>query len=154
MQFGWLNLTGVLIIVLMMIPNLIYARRNPHMENKCTCKPMLILEQLGRYGSMAMMVFPLFVWEFGFTSAAAFIIWAALCGVLLLAYFISWGFYFQKPSLSSALWLAILPSAIFILRGVFLHHWLLTAFGVIFAVGHIYITWYNNRWEGTDDEQI
>lgn len=35
MQFGFLNLTGFLIVALMMIPNLIYARRNPHIENKC-----------------------------------------------------------------------------------------------------------------------
>jgi hypothetical protein len=53
MQFGFLNLTGFLIVALMMIPNLIYARRNPHIENQCFCKPMLILEQIGRYGSMS-----------------------------------------------------------------------------------------------------
>ena len=70
----------------------------------------------------------------------------------LLAYFIFWEVYFRRPSLPAALWLAILPSAIFILRGVIFRHWLLTAFGVMFAVGHIYITWYNNRSEGTGNE--
>ena len=70
----------------------------------------------------------------------------------LLAYFIFWAVYFRRPSLPAALWLAILPSAIFILRGVIFRHWLLTAFGVMFAVGHIYITWYNNRSEGTGNE--
>lgn len=145
MQFGWLNLTGFIIVMLMMIPNIIFALRNRHMENKYTCKPVLILEQIGRYGSMALMIFPLLVWEFGFRSPEAFVIWTALCVVMLLAYFIFWGLYFRKPSLPVAIWLAILPSAIFILRGAFLRHWLLTASGVIFAIGHIYITWFNNK---------
>ena len=148
MQFGWLNLTGFLIITLMMVPNIIYTRRNQHMESKCTSRPVLILEQIGRYSSMALMVFPLLVWEFGFSSVALFIIWTALCVLMLLSYFICWGLYFRKPSLSVALWLAILPSGIFILRGFFLRHWLLLVFGIIFAFGHIYITWFNNNPEG------
>lgn len=145
MQFGWLNLTGFMIVAMMMIPNIIYALRNRHMVNKCTSRPMLILEQVGRYGSMTLMVFPLLVWEFGFASVGAFILWGTMSVTMLLAYFICWGFYFRKPSLPVSLWLAILPSAIFILRGVFLRHWLLTAFGIIFAVGHIYITWFNHN---------
>jgi len=104
---------------------------------------------------MAMMVFPLFVWEFGFKSPEELVIWLFLLPALLLACFVLWVVYFRKPSLPAALCLAILPSAIFILRGViFRHcrHWLLTAFGVVFAVGHIYITWCNNKQEGTENE--
>ncbi|WP_278275358.1 hypothetical protein [Anaeromassilibacillus senegalensis] len=40
MHFGWLNLTGFMIVVLMMIPNTVYALRNRHMANECTSKPM------------------------------------------------------------------------------------------------------------------
>lgn len=47
MQFGGLNLTGFIIVALMMIPNVIFALRNRHMENKCACEPVLILEQMG-----------------------------------------------------------------------------------------------------------
>lgn len=79
-------------------------------------------------------------------------IWLFLLPALLLAYFVLWAVYFRRPSPPAALWLAILPSAIFILRGVIFRHWLLTAFGVVFAVGHIYITRYNNRSEGTENE--
>ncbi len=87
---------------------------------------------------MAMMVLPVLVGEFGFESSEEFFIWFALCAAMLLAYFICWGVYFRRPFLGTALWLAILPSAIFILRDVFLRHWLLSVFGVIFAFGHIY----------------
>lgn len=145
MKFGFLNLTGFIIISLMMIPNIIFALRNSSMENKCTLKPMLIIEQVGRYGSILLMIFPILVWKFGFASPEGLIIWTVLCAVMLLAYYICWIYYFRKPSLGTALWLAILPSVIFILRGIFLRHWLLTAFGVIFAIAHIYITWFNNK---------
>jgi hypothetical protein len=94
---------------------------------------------------MSLMIFPLPVWEFGFRSPEAFVIWTVLCVVMLLAYFIFWSLYLRNPSLPVAIWLAILPSAIFILRGAFLRHWLLTASGVLFAIGHISITWFNNK---------
>ncbi|MDD3193879.1 MAG: hypothetical protein PHE47_08580 [Oscillospiraceae bacterium] len=148
MQFGWLNLTGICILVVMMIPNLIFARRNYGMKStdgNRICKPLLILEQVGRYGAMGLMFFPVWVWEFGFSSVQAFIVWAVLCVAMLLAYLICWGLYFHKPSAPVALWLAILPSAIFILRGVFLRHWLLAIFGFIFAIGHLSITWMNTH---------
>lgn len=145
MQFGWLNLTSFIIVTLMMIPNIIFALRNRHTENKCTCKPLLILEQIGRYGSMAMMIFPLFVWEFGFKSPEELVIWLFLLSAMLVAYFVLWAVYFRRPSLPAALWLAILPSAIFILRGALQRHWLLTVSGILFAIGHIYITWLNNK---------
>lgn len=85
MQFGGLNLTGFIIVTLMMIPNLIYARRNPHVENKCIFKPMLILDQTGRYGAMAMMIFPFFRGELGFRSPEELVIWLFLLPALLLA---------------------------------------------------------------------
>ncbi|WP_050699148.1 hypothetical protein [Anaeromassilibacillus senegalensis] len=94
---------------------------------------------------MTLMVFPLLVWEFGFATVGEFFLWGVICAALLLAYFICWGLYFRKPSRPVSLWLAILPSAIFILRGMFLRHWLLTVFGVVFAIEHIYITWFNNK---------
>lgn len=150
MQFGWLNLTGFFIIAMMMIPNLIYARRNPGMKNKGVCKPMIILEQIGRYGCVVLMVFPVFVWEFGFRSPEELAIWMLLLPALLVAYFILWAVYFRRPSMPVALGLAALPSAIFILRGAFLQHWLLLIFGVIFAVGHSYITWFRHKSGGSE----
>lgn len=145
MRFGLLNLTGLVIVALMMVPNIIYALRKRCVENRCRSKTALILEQTGRYGSMAMMVLPLLVWEFAFTSSACFVISVVLCTALMLGYYIVWFLYFKKATPLRALWLAILPSAIFIIRGLFLRHLLLVVFGLIFAVGHIYITRCNSR---------
>lgn len=145
MEFGWFNLSGLLIVALLLAPNIIYAVRHQGAEHRCIHPPMLVLEQLGRYGCIALMVLPLGVGKFGFYSMEAFLIWCVLCSVLLLAYFVCWALYFRKPSQASALSLAILPCALFILRGAFLHHWLLLAFGLMFAAGHIYCTWKTHK---------
>ena len=41
--------------------------------------------------------------------------------------------------------LAVLPCLIFLLNGLFLRHWLLVFFSVLFAAAHIAITWQNTR---------
>ena len=62
MEFNPINLFGFIIVVIMLIPNIIYGIKFKGLENKCTNKAMNIIEQVGRYGSMALMVLPLFVW--------------------------------------------------------------------------------------------
>lgn len=119
MEFGILNLTGVVIVAVMMIPNIVFALRGRRTEDRPICRAVLIVEQIGRYGAMALMVLPLGVWKFGFKSPEALIAWVAICVALLAAYLVCWIFYFRRPSLGRALWLAVLPSLIFILRGVF-----------------------------------
>ena len=39
--------------------------------------------------------------------------------------------------------LAIVPALLFLLCGITLHAWMLTAVAVIFALSHPYVTWYN-----------
>ena len=148
MQFGWINATGALIVVLMLVPNIVWAVKNPNQQNLCKNRFMNILEQVGRYGSMALMVLPLGVsgGEFGYRSAGEMIVWCAVCSALMLAYWICWTVMLRRGgSLGTALPLAIIPSVIFIARGLVLAHWPLAAAGVIFAIGHIYITCVNNR---------
>lgn len=144
MQFNSFSATGLLLVVLLLVPNIVYALRGPGMVNKCKLVPLGVAEQVGRYGCMALMVLPLGVWEFSFSSHVAFILWCTVAVALICGYYLCWLFYFRAPTLPVALWLAILPSALFILRGVFLRHWLLVACGILFAMGHIFITYYNN----------
>jgi hypothetical protein len=50
MKFGWINLFSACIVVLMLIPNIIYALSHKDEKNLCTNKLMNVLEQGGRYG--------------------------------------------------------------------------------------------------------
>lgn len=65
--------------------------------------------------------------------------------LLLLACLIIWPFYARRPTRKKALSLAVLPTAIFLLSGILLRHWLLIAAAAVFGAGHINVTAQNNR---------
>jgi hypothetical protein len=144
---NWINLYGLIIIVLMLLPNMLYAYKNKSIENKCKNKAMNLLEQIGRYGSMFLMIFNIGLYEFGFRSKAAFVLWLISSFLLMLLYWAFWYFYFKSPQIFTSMMLAIIPSLIFISSGFFLRHWLLVIFGVTFSIGHIYVTYMNNKAE-------
>ena len=143
MKFGWINLFGAIVVVLMMVPNIVYAIRNKNEQNLCKNKFMNIIEQIGRYACVILMWLPLFVWEFGFKSVAEMLIYMIGNGVLLIAYIILFARYIKIKSPGVAFALAIIPACIFLLSGILLRHWLLVGFAVLFAIGHIYITYIN-----------
>lgn len=144
MEFGWINLFGALIVITMLIPNMIYAIKNRDFANKYTNKVMNFIEQIGRYGCIILMWLPLLVWKFEFSDANMLLIYLLGNGLLLLLYIIFWILYFKRKSTNGALTLAIIPSCIFLLSGILLHHWTLVAFAALFGIGHIYVTVANN----------
>lgn len=141
----WINIFGLIIVVLMLIPNIQYALKFKDIENKCKNKIMNLLEQIGRYGSMFLMIFNIGILEYGFSSKLAFLVWAVIMIVLMIAYWIVWLLYFKRLGLSYALILAIIPSAIFIFSGVLLRDYLLLIFGIIFCVGHVYVSYVSKK---------
>ena len=145
MEFGWINGFGAVIVVLMLIPNVVYAVKYKGEKNRCTNGVMNAIEQIGRYGSMILMWLPLFVWKFGFASEIAMLLYFAANGILLAAYWIVYAMYFKKRNAKRAIILAILPSCIFLLSGILLRHWTLVAFALLFAIGHLYVTYENAR---------
>lgn len=140
MKFGWINGFGAGVVLLMLIPNVVYAIKNKGGQNLCANRLMNVLEQVGRYACIVLMWLPLLVWEFGFASVLEMLLYLAGNGVLLAAYWIVFLLYFKRKSRTRALALAILPACIFLLSGLLLRHWLLAGFAVLFAVGHIYVT--------------
>ena len=143
MEFGWINLFGAGIVILMMVPNIVYAIRNKDEKNLCTNRFMNILEQLGRYGCIVLIWLPLLVWKFGFSSDSLMLIDVLGNVILLAAYIIVFAKHLRKKSTASSLTLAILPACIFLLSGLTLRHWPLAGFAVLFAIGHIFVIWKN-----------
>lgn len=140
MEFGWINAAGGMIVVLMLVPNILYALRRPGGENRCENRLMNLLEQIGRYASMALMVFPLGVWKFGFPSLDAMLAYLFGNGALLVCYWVFWVLYFRKAGRNRAVMLAAVPTCMFLLSGLMLRHWLLVLSAVMFGVGHVYVT--------------
>ena len=146
MEFGWINLFGAGIVVLIMIPNIIYAARQKQDETQIKVPHYLsACEQVGRYGCIIMMWLPLLVWKFGFVSAVEFLIYLIGNGVLSLCYYFFWMLYSRKRTLSVSMALAIITTAIFLLSGMLLRHWLLVVFAILFGVAHCTITYLTHK---------
>ncbi len=143
MKFGWINIFGTVILIIMLIPNIIYALKERNVEYKYENKVVNILEQVGRYFSMFFLIFPIGV--SGFSSVTFMLIYLICNSIFLLVYVIIWCFYLKSPSLNKSLILSILPTLIFLISGVALNHWLLIISSLIFGSTHIYITYKNNN---------
>lgn len=141
MEFNPINIFGGVIVALMLIPNIVYAVRFRGAENKCTSRVLNALEQVGRYASMALMVLPLGVWEFGFASVAGMLVYLLGNGALLLSYYILWAVWFRRQSAGVSMALAVVPTLILLLSAFALRHWLLAVAAAAFGVGHIGVTW-------------
>lgn len=140
MEFGWINVFGAVIVVLMLIPNIIYALKNKDEKNNCTNQFMNVIEQIGRYACIILMWLPLLVWKFGYASVGGMILYLAGNTALLAAYWIVFAGYLNRKTRKKALVLAVLPTCIFLISGLLLRHWLLVGFAVLFGIGHIYVT--------------
>ena len=138
---GWLNLTGLIFVVLLLIPNIVYAIRFRGEENQCKIRSLNVLEQIGRYCSMFLMVFNIGIAEFGFSSLSAFLLYLFGNSVLLLLYWITWlVFMSRQDDFFSRMILAVLPVLLFFLSGITLGHILLIISALVFGVGHIGVT--------------
>jgi len=145
MEFDWINFAGALIVILMLIPNIIYAIRNKEETNRCTNQWMNRMEQTGRYACIVLMCMPLLVWKFSFRSNLEMVLYLVGNGILLGTYLFVFSRYLKEKNAGRALILAILPACIFFWSGLMLRHWLLVFAAVLFSIGHIYVTKKNNE---------
>ena len=136
----WLNIFGLIFVVLLLAPNIVYAVKEKDQENKCTNKFMNVVEQVGRYGCMFLMVFNIGLAEFGFWAKGAFLTYLFGNIVLMTAYWAIWLLYFKKKEYWKQIALALIPTGLFLLSGVTMRHWLLCIFAVVFGIGHVYVT--------------
>ena len=137
---GWLNGFGLILVVLLLIPNIIYAVRAKDQHNQCTNKVMNVIEQVGRYSCMFLMVFNIGIAEFGFHSVSAFLVYLFGNVLIMLGYWIVWMLYFIKQTYRKQMALALLPTFLFLLSGITMQHHMLIVASIIFGIGHIYVT--------------
>lgn len=137
----WFNYIGLIIIVVIMIPNIVFAIRNKDSFNNVYKNKILeISEQLGRYGCLFFMVFNVPCTYFNFWFINAKFTYIIVNSLLSLTYLVCWAIFWKKNNLARALWLSILPSCIFIFSGVMLLNVPLIVFSLIFATSHILIS--------------
>lgn len=98
MQFNRINIFNAIIVVLMLIPNIVFALKSKEKQINKAGKAVTVIEQIGRYGCMALMVLPLFVWEFGFSPLELMFVYIVSNSVLLIMYYIFWALYFKNKT--------------------------------------------------------
>ncbi|MGL4740181.1 MAG: hypothetical protein ACRC41_05165 [Sarcina sp.] len=142
---NWLNTYGLTIIIVIMMPNIIFAIKEQNFESKYSNKIVEIIEQVGRFGSIGLMIFNISVLEFGYWFNNGKLIYIILISILATFYCFVWFLYFRKSTMEKAMALAIIPMLIFLLSGIIQGKVLLILTAVLFGIGHIMITYNNNR---------
>ena len=141
---GWFNYYGLIIMAIIMVPNIVYAvQRNNDAVTTYHNQTVVIMEQIGRYACLVLMVFNIPYTYFNFWFAYALTVYLAVNGSLCFAYLMFWFICWHKDSKLKALSLSILPSCIFLFSGVMLAYIPLIVFAVVFAVNHILISYKN-----------
>lgn len=136
----WFNYYGLIFMVIIMFPNIIYFAKNKNVSNKYRNKTAEIFEQISRYACFAFMIFNIPYTWFGFFFNFAEYVYLIVNGVLTLAYCVSWLVLWKKSGIVKALLLSLIPSSVFLFSGIMVLSIPLVVFAVIFAVTHILIS--------------
>lgn len=141
---NWINIYGLTFILIIMIPNIIFAEKNKDgFRNLWRNRTIEILEQIGRFGCLAFMVFIIPGCEPGFSSDEAFAVYLITNVILTAAYCLIWIICFKRNSIFRAVALSLIPSLIFLINGVLSHYWPLLIASITFAPCHIVISFKN-----------
>ena len=143
---GWFNIFGLVFIVVIMIPNIVFAIKcKEAFENKWSNKVVELLEQIGRYGCFGFMIFNVPGTWFGWWSDEAFAIYLIVDSLLIVLYCIMWVICWKKNNVFRALALSIIPSVIFLFSGIMSRSILLIFATILFAPAHILISYKNAK---------
>ena len=142
----WFNVFGLVFIVVIMIPNIVFAVRcKDGFENSWNNKAVEIIEQIGRVGCFGFMIFNVPGTWFGWWSNEAFAIYLIIDSLLIVLYCAIWFVFWGKNNVFRASALSIIPSVIFLFSGVISRSILLIITSLLFAPSHILISYKNSK---------
>lgn len=140
----WFNVYGMIFIMVLMIPNIIFAIKcKDGFLNKWNNKVVELIEQIGRYSCFAFMIINVPGTCFGFSSDEAFAVYLIVNIVIILIYCAIWIVCFRKNNVFRALSLSIIPSVVFLFSGIMSRSVLLIIASLLFAPSHILISYKN-----------
>ena len=142
----WFNVFGLVFIVVIMIPNIVFAVRcKDGFENRWNNTVIEIIEQIGRFDCFGFMIFNIPGTWFGWWSNEAFAIYLIIDSLLIVLYCAIWFVFWEKNNVFRALALSIIPSVIFLFSGVMSRSILLIIATILFAPTHILISYKNAK---------
>lgn len=141
----WFNYYGLVIMVIIMIPNIVFAAKNKNSYFVYKNKTAEIFEQISRYACFVFMIFNIPYTYFGFYFPYAEIVYLTVNSILVLAYCIIWLILRKKSGLAKALLLSVIPSLCFLFSGIITASIPLIVFATVFASTHILISVKNSK---------
>ena len=142
----WFNVCGLIFIVVIMIPNIVFAIKCKNgFENKWNNKLVETVEQIGRFSCFGFMIINIPGMWFGWWSDEAFAVYLIADILLVTLYCIIWIAFFKKSSIFRALALSVIPSILFLFSGIMSRSVLLIIASIIFAPAHIVISYKNAK---------
>jgi len=142
----WLNVFGLIMIAVIMIPNIIFAiRYKEEFVNKWSNKFVEVIEQMGRFGCFGFMIINIPGTWFGWWSGEAFAIYLIVDTILVILYCTIWIICFKNNSIFRALALSIIPSVLFLFSGIMSRSILLIIASILFAPSHILLSYKNAK---------
>ena len=143
---SWLNVFGLIMIAIIMIPNIIFAiRYKEGFKNKWSNKIVQITEQIGRLGCFCFMIIIISGTWFGWWSDEAFSVYLIVDTILVLLYCIIWIICFKSNSIFRSLALSVIPSVLFLFSGIMSRSILLIIASILFAPSHILLSYKNAK---------
>ena len=140
----WINVFGAVFIVVIMVPNIIYALKcRDGFENKWNNKGVEIVEQIGRFGCFGCMFLNIPGTWFGWWSDEAFAMYLIVNSILIVLYCLIWFICFRKNTIFKAVALSVIPSVIFLFSGIMSRSVLLIVASLLFSPAHILISYKN-----------
>lgn len=142
----WLNVFGLVMVAVIMIPNILFAMKcKDGFVNKWNNKFVETVEQIGRFGCFGFMIINIPGTWFGWWSDEAFAVYLVVDAVLVTLYCVIWAVCFRKSSVFRALALSIIPSVLFLFSGIMSRSILLTIAALLFAPSHIMLSYQNAK---------
>lgn len=139
--FDIVNVYGLIIAVMLLVPHIIYVRTHTYDKNKFTNRAMVYIDRTGRFFSLFLMAFNLGVLEQGFTEPKALMerFWMITVGVLTLVYLLLWLLFFKTGSKGVALAITFVSAFIIIFSGIIQVKTLLMTAGIVYLIGELYM---------------
>jgi len=137
----WFNLTGLIFVVVLLMPNMIYAVTNKDgFAGEFHNKLVETGEQIGRFGCFILMFIQLPSVTLGYIYDSAQTLYLIFGVALLVLYCGGWIVFRKGNCMAKALTLSILPSVLFLESGILTLNIPLIVLSVVFAICHITIS--------------
>lgn len=131
MEFSFINIFAMMIDTLIIIPEMLHALRGIQNDSHVS-KKIKVLIYVFKYASLILMFVPLGVNKFGFASVFHMLVYLISNCVLIIAYIVIFIINLRKRLVRLELVLLYIVTAIYVISGLVLGHYLLVICALIY----------------------